>query len=173
MSSPGLYHTEMSTSTRFVSLFLAVALVAVAASAPVFAQESETPSDEEMQQLLEEGVALYNDNVEQLDVSFARSLIAGKTVNVYVEDGDETHVFSASVQDDMRIDDISTGPNDEASTRITTDRQTLETIADSSDPLAEVQDALADDRIRVSGERGHPVDQVVWTVANTFKGFFL
>lgn len=55
MTSAGLYHTEMSTSTRLVSLFLAVALVTVAASAPVVAQESETPSDADTQRLLEEG----------------------------------------------------------------------------------------------------------------------
>ncbi len=173
MSSPGLYCIEMSTSTRLVSLLLVVALVAGGASAPAFAQESETPSDADTQRLLEEGVALYNDNIEELDVSFARSLVAGRTVNVYVEDGGETRVFSASVRDDMRIEDLSTGPDSEASTRITTDRGTLETIAESPEPMSEVRSALSDDRIRVNGERGHPVDQVVWTVANTFKSFFL
>ncbi|ELZ93975.1 hypothetical protein C440_10158 [Haloferax mucosum ATCC BAA-1512] len=161
----------MSTANRLVSLFLVVVLVA--SSGTVLGQESETRSDEEMQELLEEGVALYNQNVDQLDVSFARELIAGKTVNVYVEDGDETHVFSAVVEDDMRIADVAVGPNESASTRVTTDRATLETIAESSDPVSAVKQALRDDRIRVTGEKGHPVDQAVWTVANFVKGFVL
>ncbi|KAB1193663.1 hypothetical protein GJR96_09510 [Haloferax sp. MBLA0076] len=161
----------MNSVRTLVSLFLVLALVS--ASGPVLAQESETPSDEEMKALLDEGVALYNDNVDQLDVSFARSLIAGKTVNVYIDDGGETHVFSASVEDDMTISNVATGPNADASTRISTDRQTLEAIAASSDPLGEVEQAVRDDRIRVSGEKGHLVDQAVWTVANVFKGFLL
>ncbi|AFK20241.1 hypothetical protein E6P09_13980 [Haloferax mediterranei ATCC 33500] len=161
----------MSATHRLVSLFLVVLLVS--APGTVLAQESETPSDEEMQELLEEGVALYNENIDQLDVSFARDLIAGKTVNVYVEDGDETHVFSAVVKDDMRIADVAAESNEDASTRIETDRATLETIAQSSNPVAGVKQALRNDRIRVSGEKGHPVDQAVWTVANLFKGFVL
>ncbi|KAB1187890.1 MULTISPECIES: hypothetical protein [Haloferax] len=155
-------------SRRLVSVFLAIALVT--ASAPVVAQESESPSDEEMLQLLEEGVALYNQNADQFDVSFARGLIAGKTVNVYIEDGDETHVYSASVDDDMRIVDVAAEPNPDASMRISTDRATLEAIASSSNPLAEVEQAVRDDRIRVTGEDGHFVDKAVWTIANLFKG---
>jgi hypothetical protein len=161
----------MSTFHRLVTVVLVVALVA--ASGPALAQESDTPSDDEMRQLLDEGVALYNQNVEQFDVSFARGLIAGKTVNVYIEDGDETHVFSAVVEDDMRIADVEVGPNPDASTRITTDRATLESIAASPDPLSEVEQAVRDDRIRVSGETGKPLDQAIWTVANLFKGFLL
>lgn len=94
-------------------------------------------------------------------------------MNVYVEDGDETHVFSAVVKDDMRIADVAAESNEDASTRIETDRATLETIAQSSNPVAGVKQALRNDRIRVSGEKGHPVDQAVWTVANLFKGFVL
>ena len=159
----------MVAARRTVSLFFVVALV-VTATGPAFAQDAGTPSDEEMLTLLEEGIALYNENVDQFDVSFAKGLIAGKTVNVYVEDGDETHAFSAVVEDDMRIADVAAEPNPDASTRITTDRETLETIASSSDPLAEVERAVREDRIRVSGEKGHVLDQAVWTVANVFKG---
>ena len=161
----------MSLFHRLVTLVLVVVLVV--ASGPVLAQESDTPSDEEMKQLLDEGVALYNQNVEQFDVSFARGLIAGKTVNVYVEDGEQTHVFSAVVEDDMQIADVEMGANSDAATRITTDRATLESIAASSDPLSEVEQAVRDDQIRVSGEKGKPLDQAIWTVANLFKGLLL
>ncbi|ELZ82419.1 hypothetical protein C453_15078 [Haloferax elongans ATCC BAA-1513] len=156
---------------RFLVVILVVALTIPTGS--VVAQESETPSDEEVLRLLENGVDLYNQNVDQFDVMFARDLIGGKTVNVYVEDGSETHVYSAVVADDMRIEEVALGPNPEASTRITTERAVLEEIADSPDPLGEVREALRDGRIRVNGEKGHPVDQAVWTVANLFKGFVL
>ncbi|WP_411964089.1 hypothetical protein [Haloferax sp. YSMS24] len=156
---------------RFVSLFLVVALV-VSSAGPALAQESEL-SSEDMKAILDDGVALYNANVDQLDVPFAKSLIAGKTVNVYIEDGDQTHVFSAVFQDDMQIADVATEPNPDATTRISTDRATLETIASSSDPLSEVEDAVRDDRIRISGEDGHFLNQAIWTVANVFKGILL
>lgn len=159
----------MYTGHTVVSLLFVVALV-VTATAPGLAQDAGPTSDAEMKSLLDEGIALYNENVDQFDVSFAEGLIAGKTVNVYVEDGDETHVFSAVVEDDMRIADVKMGPNADASTRITTDRETLDAIASSSDPLTTVEQAVRDDRIRISGEKGHVFDQAVWTVANVFKG---
>ncbi|WP_416840790.1 hypothetical protein [Haloferax sp. DFSO52] len=158
----------MSAVHRLVTLFLVVALV-VTSTGPALAQESQTSSDE-MKALLDEGVALYNENVDQLDVSFAESFIAGKTVNVYIEDGDETHVFSAVVEDDMQIADVKTGPNPDASIRITTDYDTLESISSSSDPLGVVEQAIRDDRIRVTGEKGNLVDQTIWTLANIIKG---
>ncbi|KAB1198567.1 MULTISPECIES: hypothetical protein [Haloferax] len=157
----------MITAHRFISLFFVVALV-VASAGPALAQSD--PSSEEMKALLEEGLALYNENADQFDVSFAEDLLAGKTVNVYIEDGDQTHVYSAVIEDDMQISNVATGPNSEASTRITTDRETLETIASSSDPLGEVEQAVRDDRIRVSGEEGNLIEQAIWTVANLFKG---
>jgi hypothetical protein len=162
----------MLTTRYLISVLLVVSLVSVSAG-PVLAQESEVPSDEELERLLDEGVTLYNQNVDQLDLGFARGLIAGETVNVYIEDGDQTHVYSASFEDDLRISDVSTEPNSDASTRISTDRATLESIASSSDPLEAAEQAIRDDRIRITGERGHLVDQAVWTVVNLFKGLFI
>jgi hypothetical protein len=148
-----------------------VALVLLAAVAgPAAAQSDDPPAEASTYDTFVEMSELYNERAASLDLGVAERLLAGARVNAYVTDGDEVTAFSFALDDQMRIVDVRPEPDEEATVRVETDRATVQGIIDSENPAAAFRSAVANDDIRIEGERGHFVSQAVWTVANGLKG---
>jgi hypothetical protein len=154
--------------TRGVSVALVALLVVSLVATPVAAQ-----SDSEMStyDTFVEMADLYNERAASLDLGVAENLLEGKRVNAYVTEGDEVVSFSFALDNQMRIVDVSPDPDPDATVRLETDRAVVRSIIESDDPVGSFRTAVVNDDIRIEGERGHVVSQVVWSVANTLKSF--
>jgi hypothetical protein len=112
-------------------------------------------------------VASYDDS--QPDLGFAGGLITGNVVNFRVTgpEGDRATV-SFRVTDDNRLTDVRAGARDDAKIRMTTDRATVDRIANAEKPGTAFRDAVEAGDVRISG-RGF-WSGIVWFVVNRLGG---
>lgn len=160
-------------TSRSLVVAVAVLLVSAGAVAPVAAQSGQPSWSGEAFETLETGFDLYNQNTEGLDLGPLSSQIENKRVNMYVSDGGETAVYSFRMTGDGKVRDLQEGAHEDASLRMETDRDTMESIAASTDGQQAANrfaDAVRDDDIVIGGEDGHLVAQITWTVLNALKG---
>ena len=151
-----------------ISLVLAVAVLLASALAGGAVAQSDDGDD--LYESLEEMVPAYNANAEAVDLGPIN--LAG-TTNVYIDDGGADVTYSITMDDENRITALDDARSDDAVRKITTDRETLESIAAADNPAAAFRDAVANDDIVISGENGQIVEGIKWAVINLFKGFFL
>ena len=151
-----------------ISLVLAVAVLLASALAGGAVAQSDDGDD--LYESLEEMVPAYNANAESVDLGPIN--LAG-TTNIYIDDGGDDVTYSITMDGDNRITALDDARSDDAVRKITTDRETLESIAAADNPAAAFRDAVADDDIVISGENGQIVEGIKWAVINLFKGFFL
>ena len=157
--------------TRIVVGVVLVALLA--AAAPSALAQTDAPEwEDEAYETVSEMVPKYNERVSEIDLGIAGDQLADRRANVYIEDGDQTAVYSFYMDEANRIQDLQRGAHPDAQLKITTTRDVLEAVASADDPAAAFRVAVRNDEIRIAGERGHPVEQVKWTVVNTVKGLF-
>jgi hypothetical protein len=112
-------------------------------------------------------VSSYNDS--QPDLGFAGGLVTGNVVNFRVNgpDGDRTTV-SFRVTADNRLTDVRAGARDDAAIRMTTDRATVDRIANADEPGTAFRDAVDAGDVRITG-RGF-WSGIVWFVVNRLGG---
>ena len=151
-----------------ISLVLVVAVLLASALAGGAVAQSDDGDD--LYESLEQMVPAYNANAESVDLGPIN--LAG-TTNIYIDDGGDDVTYSITMDDENRITALHDARSDDAVRKITTDRETLETIAAADNPAAAFRDAVANDDIVISGENGRIVEGIKWTVINLFKGFFL
>ena len=151
-----------------ISLVLAVAVLLASALAGGAVAQSDDGDD--LYESLEEMVPAYNANAESVDLGPIN--LAG-TTNIYIDDGGDDVTYSITMDGDNRITALDDARSDDAVRKITTDRETLESIAAADNPAAAFRDAVAADDIVISGENGQIVEGIKWAVINLFKGFFL
>lgn len=170
-----LTHVRLATLAVVVTLLVSsVGSVAAQSANPDWAAELETTVDEM--------IPAYNERAG--DVNLGPFSLSG-TTNVYVYDDDSdgdgvddgtedrTATFHITMDGDNRITAFETGTSDDAARKLTTDRATLERIANADNPAAAFRSAVANDDIVISGESGHFVEGLKWTVVNLFKGLLL
>jgi hypothetical protein len=153
-----------------VAAVLTVLLLSTSTGA--FAQ-SDPAWEGEVYEAVSEMVPTYNERVSEVDLGIAGDQLADRRVNVYVEDGDATAVYSFRTDADNRIEDFRRGAHPDARLRVTTSRATVVGVARADNPAAAFRAAVAGGDIVVTGERGHPVEQVKWTVINALRSVFL
>ena len=159
--------------TRLLTIAV-VATLLVAVSSPAAVAQSD---DDEWQTGLYDqfasSVGAFNANIDNVSLGVAGGQLANHRVNLYVTDGDERLVASFYMDGDNHITDVQRGAHEDASLRMATDRDTVESILASQTPAAYFRTAVADDRVVIRGERGNPIEQVKWAVINVIKPFVL
>jgi hypothetical protein len=153
---------------RRLSLLLVVSVVLVSALAG--GAVAQTDDGDDLYESLEEMVPVYNENADAVDLGPVT--LAG-TANIYIEDGDSVVTYSVTMDDRNRITALDDSRSDDAVRKITTDRETLESIAAADNPAAAFRTAVVDDDIVISGEDGEFIEGIKWAVINAFKGILL
>ncbi|SFG50794.1 hypothetical protein SAMN04488063_2260 [Halopelagius inordinatus] len=161
-----IIHIRKTVSAVFVALLLFSAV-----AVPAAAQSDESNAEPSTYETFVAMADLYNEQAASLDLGVAESLLAGQRVNAYISDGAAVESFSFALDDQMRIVDISPDPDSDATVRFETDRATVERIVESPNPADAFGTAVVNDDIRIEGESGNVVSQLVWSVANVLKGF--
>jgi hypothetical protein len=156
---------------RTLTVLVAVLLV-VSVASPVVAQSDDQWKSDLFAQF-ESHADLFNDNIDNVSLGVAGDQLADHRVNLYVADGDDELVMSFYMDSNNHITDLRMEAHPDASLKMETDRGTVESILASQTPASDFRDAVADDRIVISGERGHLVEQVKWIVVNLVKSFLL
>jgi len=157
--------------TRIVVGLVLVTLLA--AAVPGALAQTDAPAwEDEAYETVSEMVPKYNERVSEVDLGIAGDQLADRRANVYIEDGDQTAVYSFYMDEQNRIRELQRGAHPDAQLKITTTRDVLEAVASADDPAAAFREAVRSDEIRIAGERGHPVEQAKWTVVNAIKGLF-
>lgn len=154
---------------------LAVVVLLLSSSAGSVAAQSDDPEwAAELETAVDEMLPAYNEHAGDLDLG---PLSLAGTTNVYVNDpdsdGDGLATFHITMDSDNRITAFERGTSDDATRKLTTDRATLERIAAADNPAAAFRSAVANDDIVITGEDGHFVEGLKWTIVNAFKGLFL
>ena len=156
-------------------------LVVSSSVGAVAAQETGDPDwADDLETTVNEMLPAYNERAG--DINLGPISLAG-TTNVYVhdadsdgdgiDDGGDTATFRITMDSQNRITAFERGTSDDAARKLTTDRATLERIATADNPAAAFRTAVANDDIVISGESGHFVESLKWTILNAFKGLFL
>lgn len=154
-------------------MVLVVLGLLVGAAGPVAAQSDEPAWSDSLYDQFAGMVGEYNENVEPSDLGVASNLLAGKSVNIYVEGDGGTAVYSFTMDDGNRITDLSRERNPDAQLKMTTDRATVQRVSSSSNPAAAFQTAVESGDIVIGGEDGHLVEQVTWGVVNALRGVLM
>lgn len=167
---------------RFATLAVVCTLL-VSSVGSVAAQSDDPDWAAELETTVDEMIPAYNERAG--DVDLGPFSLAG-TTNVYVYDDDSDGdgvpdgteddglaTFHITMDGDNKITAFERGTSDDAARKLTTDRATLERIAAADNPAAAFRSAVGNDDIVISGESGHFVEGLKWTVVNLFKGLFL
>lgn len=161
-------------SADFARLVIALVLVVAAAGVavtPAVAQSDQPDWAAELYGDLTPMVETYNENVNASDLGIAASQLRNEQVNLVVTDTDGSEATASfRLDSDLRIQDLSQGPSDDATMRMSTDRETMTSVIEASDPSAAFQNAIADRDIRINGIG--TVNAVKWTVLNTLADIF-
>ncbi len=104
------------------------------------------------QEMLDEAVTHYNEDIADELPGIVSSLVRNERINVYIEDdaGDE-HVFGVAT-DGVAIETARIGGVDNATLRIYTSVETLDSIIYSDEPLNRTVEALETGEIRYEAE---------------------
>lgn len=115
-------------------------------------------------------VPTYNDQITRQDLGVAAGQLKGETVNLVVTDraSGETAVVSFRMTRQLNIRDLSKGPRDDATLKMTASRATVERISNSQSPGAAFRTAVKNDDIKISGLT--LVNKVKWTAINAARG---
>jgi len=151
-----------------LSLLLVVSVMLVSALAG--GAVAQTDDGDDLYESLEEMVPVYNENADAVDLGPVT--LAG-TTNVYIQDGASAVTYAITMDERNRITALDDSRSDDAVRKITTDRETLETIAAADNPAAAFRTAVVNDDIVISGEDGQFVEGIKWAVINAFKGILL
>ena len=161
-------------SSRFVALFAAVVVVAGAASGVGVAQQADDDAwADTLYERLSGQVDTFNENVDDADLGVAGDQLAGHWVNLYVSDGNSTVVVSFYMDENNHISDVQRGAHPDATLKMTTDRETVESVLAAERPASAFRQAVVDGEVVIGGEQGKVVQQAKWTVINAVKGLFL
>lgn len=164
-------------SKQFLGAVLAVVVVLAALPAPALAQSDATGTEAYSDfQALVDG---FNERVDGVDLGPAGDRLAGQTTNVLVETPEGPVALSFAMDENNHITDVRPSHREDADLRMTTDAETVETIAGASDKAAAFRDAYTGGDISIQPNygvvdalmTGRVVDYLFWTFADLFKGF--
>jgi len=146
------------------ALLLAVAVALVAS--PVTAQATDQPDwAESAYENSSSMVDSYNDAVSASDLGPAADQLKGEVVNLRVEGDDgSTATFSFEVTDDHRIEGLQQGTRDDATLKMTVEKDAYERITSAEDPSAAFKSALRSGDVGISGIGA--VNGVKWGAIN-------
>jgi hypothetical protein len=151
----------------FVSTLL-VAVVTVSVS-PAVAQTDQPDWAADMFDRMEPMVETYNENVNADDAGIAGDQLKNENVNLVVSDNGTTAAVSFRLDGQLRMQNLSEGTRDDATMKMSTDRDTIERIIAATDPSTAFQSAVRDGDITIDGLG--TVNAVKWVVLNTISGF--
>jgi hypothetical protein len=159
------------TYTRVTSVALALLLV----FSSVGGVAAQTSNSEWSQQIVDDTISAmdtYNANIDNVDLGPVS--LTGYS-NVYITDTSTGEVAEFHIEMDERNHLIGAywETNTEATRKITTDRETYNTVINADNPAAAFRNAIADDKIVISGDNGNIVEGVKWRIINLLKGFVL
>ncbi|AEN05626.1 hypothetical protein [Halolamina sp.] len=165
---------------RFVTLAVVVLLISSSVGSVAAQANGEPEWAGELETNVNEMIPAYNERAGEINLG---PLSLSGTTNVYVydadsdgdgvSDGEELATFQITMDRQNRITNFERGTSDDAARKLTTDRATLEGIANTNNPAAAFRSAIANDKIVISGESGQFVEGLKWTIVNAFKGLFL
>lgn len=159
--------SKLSSFARIVfcsTLFLSVA------TAPVVAQSDQPDWAADMFDRMEPMVETYNENINADDAGIAGDQLKNEKVNLIVTDANGTTAEASFRLDGrLRMQELSEGTRDDATMKMSTDRETIERIIDANDPSSAFQTAITDDDISIDGLGS--INAVKWVILNTVSGF--
>lgn len=161
------------TRSGFVCVVLSLALVVAgigAVATPAAAQSDQPDWAVEMYEDMGPMVETYNENVDADDFGVFAGQLQGERVNLVVDDpaNDTEGSVSFRLDGDLRMQEVELGTRDDATIRMSTDKDTMDRVIASDAPETEFQNAVVDDEITISGIG--TVNRVKWTVVNTVGG---
>lgn len=158
-------------SSRILPLVVVFALVFGSAAGPVAAQSDQPEWGDEMYAELEAMVGVYNENVDASDLGVAGDQLQDERVNLVVTDANGTEATASFRMDgDLQIQELKQGTRDDATMKMTTDRETLTDIVESNDPSTAFRNAITGGDITIDGLG--TVNAVKWVVINTIVSLF-
>lgn len=164
---------ELRLSQLSVGAVAAVVVVFVGlglASAGVAAQSEQPAWADSMYENASQMVPAYNGQITDRDLGPASGQLKAERVNLVATDETtgETATVSFRLTDQLEIEDLSKGPRDDATIKMTTSRATVEQISASETPGNAFQAAIKSDRIKISGLTWS--NTVKWAVINAVRG---
>ena len=140
------------TTGKTAFVLVCITLLLGVMVSPVAAQSSQPDWADDMYDEFDAVLPTYNANVGDAGMH-DRWVLADKSVNFEVTDTDgQTATFSFETDRDLRIHDLRQGARDDIDLTMKTDRATMESILDSSDPARAFNDAVRERTITMHGE---------------------
>jgi hypothetical protein len=158
---------------RSLRVIVVVLIVSAGFSGVGFAQADDPAWSDALYEELAPMADAYNENVDTIDLGIAGDQLKERYTNLYVSGPGGTAVYSFYMDSNLRMSDLSDAPNPDARLRMSTDKATVERIADASNPAAAFRTAVKADAIVITGEDGHPIEKIKWAVLNFLKGLLL
>jgi len=150
-------------NTRWIAVLLALFVVT---SGVAVAQSDQPDWAESTFEEFSGMVDVYNEAITSVDLGIAGDQLSGEKVNLVVNDADgESATFSFELDSQLRMTDLDLGPRDDATLRMSTDRETVSEIVNADNPAVEFRDAVASGDVTFSGIG--TTNAVKWTVINT------
>jgi hypothetical protein len=161
---------RLPTVRTTLALALAALVVLAGFAGTVQAQTAPESDAESVKELLRKAIDGYTDSGATIDVPGKRQVVG--PLNVYVDDGPETYVYSLVVTPDLGIEEFAAGPRADATRRAVTDYATIQGIVNADNPPRALEQAVRNGDIRVEGEDGHPIEKIKWAILNFLRSIF-
>ena len=158
--------SQLPSLSHLLLAFVVVTASLGAISAVATAQTDQPEWAVETFDRMEKWVPTYNERATIDDFEAAAGQLTNERANLIVTDANgETATASFSTNENMKVQEFSMGTRDDATIRMTADRQTLTRIAESPTPANAFVNALTrTGDIRISGVG--TVANVKWAVIN-------
>lgn len=158
------------TTRRAIVALLVVTLVSSAIAHPAMAQSDQPDWADDLYEDAQSMVGTYNEQVTEADLGRAAGQLKGERINLVITDqsSGETATFSFRMDEQLRITELDDAPREDATLRMTTDRQTVDRINSAEQPGQEFRDAVRNRDIEITGVS--MVNKVKWTVINSVGG---
>lgn len=96
-------------------------------------------------------VEAHNEDVEGADLGTAASQLGGESVDLYVATDEGEAEFSFRTTEAVEIREFERGTREDATLRMETDGETVETLADADDPVGAFEQAIVDGDVTITG----------------------
>ncbi len=164
-----------NSSTILATLLSFSMVLAGGLAAPAAAQGDQPEWGDQMYTELEGMVGVYNENVNAEDLGVAASQVRNERVNLVVTDSDGSQATASfRLDSELKIQELQQGTRDDATMKMSTDRQTVDRIVESNNPSRAFQNAIQNGDITIDGIG--TINAVKWVVinnaANLIRSFF-
>ncbi|MFB6183561.1 MAG: hypothetical protein ABEI96_03315 [Haloarculaceae archaeon] len=158
------------TTGRIVVLLVAFSMIVSVGTVGVAAQSDQPDWADSLYQNAQSMVSTYNEQVTADDLGQAAGQLKGEKIDLVVTDrqSGETATFSFRMTEDLKIVELSKGPRDDATLKMTTTRATVERINGANHPGVAFRNAVKSRDIEIHGVT--LVNKVKWGVINAVGG---